>query len=459
MTLKKAQFCTKDIGLYEMVGTMDFGEEYEEVKKEAEVSLDKSYCLPSQVSIHKHGNLYLVIYTEGISWLVLENDIQLSIFELLRRGCTVGEALAAFGEDNVSNVIMQIEAKRFFDPPCGEKTEKDMYVLLTNRCNQRCRHCYMFAGDVKYDELTISQWINVLDNFKRCGGNGVTFTGGEVTVYCGYDKIIKHAHGLGLAVTVLTNGMLWSQNAVDELHSFIDEVQVSVDGYDRASYFSVRRYDGFSSALDCIRRFYEKGTKVSMAVTPLLDDLDAFVDGFARFARGFLAEYPEVFIKLNLELIQGREVHATPSENKEYRSKLRHLVELLYPDYYMETFALNYEDHILRRNCGFGEISIAPNGDVYWCNRIPELNPAANVLAVDFDSIMALSNRIKENTSVDNTTSCMDCDIRYVCGGGCRLEYEGIKKAGSHTGEWTFKCKGKDDIYNKMILSNDYFFL
>ena len=72
---------------------------------------------------------------------------------------------------------------------------------------------------------------------------------------------------------------------------------------------------------------------------------------------------------------------------------------------------------------------------------------------------MLISERVKEDTAVDNTAGCKDCDIRYICGGGCRLEYAGIKEAASHVGEWQFSCRGKGEIYKKMILSNEYFFM
>ena len=430
----------------------------QDVTKEVEIDLDKRYTFPPQISIHEHQGAYLVIYTEGVLWIVLENESQLSVFKMLQDGASISEALDRYDEDDVSNVLMQVEAKRFYAPIVREYSEKNMYVFLTNRCNQRCRHCYMYAGDRDFSELSVNQWLDVLDSFKFHGGNGVTFTGGEVTVYAGYDQIIRHAHNVGLSVTVLSNGLLWTQDDIDNLCDCIDEIQISIDGYDSSSYYSVRHSNGFSKALNCIRSFYRAGTKVSMAVTPLYEDLDDFVAGFETFAKDFLRECPEVFIRLNLELLQGREVHITPEENKEYRKKIRLLVERLYPEYYAETFALNYDGHTLRRNCGFGEISIAPNGDIFWCNRIPDLKSVVNVTEVDFGTIVSRSERIKKATSVDNTHVCKNCDIRYICGGGCRLEYDGIIDAESHVGEWVFQCNGKDNIYNKMVLSNEYFF-
>ena len=425
---------------------------------EAEINLDKRYKFPSQLFLKKWNETYLVIYTEGVNWIVLNNETELSVFQYLQDEHSISEALETYDEESVVNVLRQIEARRFENPRSSRRHGHNIYLLLTNRCNQRCRHCYMFAGERDYDELSVSQWKDVLKQFRRNGGMGTVFSGGEITVYDGYSELIEYAHNIGLSVTVLSNGTQWTEKTISELHSFIDEIQISVDGYDAASYFKIRQHDGFERALESIRLFYAAGTKVSIAVTPLYDDLDTFLNAFEKFARDLHEEYPNVFIKFNYELIAGRDVSLSSMENSEYKNKIKGLIERLYPGYHEEIFALNYEDRASRSNCGFGEISVAPNGDVFWCNRISELTPAANVLEDSFETIMALSEKVKTETSVDNTYPCQDCDIRYICGGGCRLEYEGIQEIDTHTGKWTFRCSEKDDIYKKMILSNEYFF-
>lgn len=437
---------------------MDNNEVLEEEIVEAELDLEKVYNLPKKIKIVKYKDVYLAIYTEGILWIVLNNDIEKTIFEKIVDGKNLEYLFANYDEESVVNVIMQIEAKKFEYPVHVENEENNVYIYLTNNCNQRCRHCYMYAGDVKIDELTAEQWCNILDKLASSGIEGVTFTGGEVTVFKGYEKVIKYAHEIGLLVTVLSNGILWDDKKIEELHCYIDEIQISIDGYDANSYYDVRQYDGFDKAISCVESFARKGNKVSIAVTPLYDDLDSFIEKFEPFAKNFLNKYPTVFIKLNHELIKGRDVSTTEIQNKEYKQKLKALVERLYPDYYSETFVLNYENKAKRTNCGFGGLSLAANGDVYWCNRIHELVSQHNVLTEDISDIIKTAERIKADTSVDNTEGCKSCEIRYICGGGCRMKYQGIKEVESHSGEWKYVCDGKENLYDKMILSNEYFF-
>lgn len=423
-----------------------------------EIDWGKIYSLPLEIKVVKYKDVYLAIYTEGILWIVLQDDEELAVFKAVRERKNIEYLFDHFSEESVSNVIMQIEAKKFDNPVKIENNEKNVYIYLTNNCNERCRHCYMYAGDLKIEEMEADRWIDILNGLKQVGCEGVTFTGGEITVYKGFDKLLKHAHSIGLLVTVLSNGILWSDKLIEELHSYIDEIQISIDGYDAASYYAVRMYDGFDKALHCIETFSKVRTKVSMAVTPLYDNLDEFIGKFELFALSFFEKNPDVFIKLNHELIMGREVKTTEEENREYRMKLKDLVERLYPEYYTETFVLNYENKAIRSNCGFGGVSISANGDVYWCNRINELSSCVNVFDADIETIFKLGERIKKSTSVDNTIECKNCEIKYICGGGCRMKYEGIKDADSHEGEWTYKCEGKEHLYEKMVLSNEYFF-
>lgn len=432
---------------------------FEDEDVETELDQRKVYKFPNNIVIRKFENKNLVIYTEGVLWLVFDDD-ELRVFKMLYNGGCIEDALAVFDEDTVISVVSQIEAKHFEHPIINRRNEKNIYIYLTNNCNERCRHCYMYAGDFKVEELQSEVWVDILRQFKGCGGNGVTFTGGEITVYNGYKTVIKEAHNLGLKVTVLSNGIMWSENDIKEISNYIDEIQISIDGYDKQSYKNVRMYDGFDKALTTLKQFCSYGVRSSMAVTPLYDGLDDFVINFEPFAKGIMRDYPEIYIRFNLELIDGRDIRHLNINNERYREKIKGLVDKLYPGYYIESFPLNYENHCLKTNCGFGEIAIAANGDVFWCNRIYELSSRMNIQTTDFATIMRESEKMKISTDVDHSCVCKNCEVRYICGGDCRINYEGIKEADSHKGLWKNICpKGtKESIYQKMILCNEYFF-
>ena len=69
-------------------------------------------------------------------------------------------------------------------------------------------------------------------------------------------------------------------------------------------------------------------------------------------------------------------------------------------------------------------------------------------------------------TSVTQLEPCRDCELRYICGGGCRIdEFSGISEIVSFEKVTPVKVmhrnctsKIKDKFYDLMIKSNEYLY-
>lgn len=427
------------------------------------IELTKIYQLPVDIATVKYNNIKLVIYTEGCNWLVL-SERQYEIFKVLQQGKSIEETLNVFEmeQEEVVSVITQIEAKNFEQPVIYDNREFSLCIYLTNRCNLRCNHCYMYSGEWEIEELALNVWKNVVKDFKDNQGKTVTFTGGELLLYSQWFELVKYCKQLGLKVVLLSNGLLWTEELIKEAHPFIDQIQISVDGHDDASYFQVRNYHGFSKALETAKSFAALGTIVSLAITPLYDGLDHFIEHFKNFAVEFKQKNPNIPIDLSLELIPGRNITISQAKNKEYRQRLRAMINSLYPNYYFENFLVNYTETNKMENCGFGGITLAPNGDVFWCNRIAELKSDYNVQSTPMHLLKQISKQIKEKTSVLHVKPCASCPIKYICGGGCRIKYKNFSEFTNTNQKIVFETEcsieEKENFYRKMIGSNEYFY-
>ena len=107
-------------------------------------------------------------------------------------------------------------------------------LVLTNRCNLRCRHCHVAERGPK--DLDFAEVTAAVDAFYRKAAAVCTWR--AASRFCGgtaprLDDIVEHAHGLGyLTVVVYTNGTL-------PLRTSADTVFVSVDGL-RATHDALR---------------------------------------------------------------------------------------------------------------------------------------------------------------------------------------------------------------------------
>ncbi|MBS5301287.1 MAG: radical SAM protein [Clostridiaceae bacterium] len=436
----------------------------------AKLELDpqKIYKMPDPVFIKKIDSYYLVIASETANWLLLQNEKQLEIFQLLSGGKSVKEVMNGLdGADGkeLYHVLVELEAKKFENLRVNYPQEHGMYMYLTNRCNQRCRHCYMYAGEQKEKELTTEEVLEILKEFSAAGGKVVTFTGGEATTRPDFKIIVTEAKKNGLVVGVLSNGINWPQEWFEWVGDVIDEVQISVDGFDAESYRTVRGTDTFATALDTVERLVKLGLRVTVAVTPLLETLISNEEKYIRFAKQLLEKYDgnSFFVKFNTELMDGRTINPTNDENVRYRKSIKMIKDVCAPYSESKGFALDHINNTIFNNCGYGGLTIASNGDIYCCNLVDKCAKQGNVRNMSFDDIMNISKKARELSDINHLLPCKNCALKYLCGGGCRVKhFKSLVNAvmNENANEQMFIRENactedyKDSIYRMMIKSN-----
>ena len=276
-----------------------------------ELNPNKKYMMPRPVITVAIDNKFLAIARETGNWVLLENSHQREIFDALSDGHRVAELFDLFSSDDRSNIIRvltELEAKRFESTDIRYPQQQGMYVYLTNRCNQRCQHCYMYAGTELDQELSTDEIQSLLKDFSKYGGQVVTFTGGEATLRPDFIAIVQFAKEIGLQVCVLSNGLLWTDDLLNRVKTAVDEVQISIDGFDRESYQQVRGTDSFDKALSTVDKLVRAGIRTTVAVSPLLDTLLEHEQQYIVFAKEMTSRYigKAFFVKFNTELMEGR---------------------------------------------------------------------------------------------------------------------------------------------------------
>ena len=71
----------------------------------------------------------------------------------------------------------------------------------------------------------------------------------------------------------------------------------------------------------------------------------------------------------------------------------------------------------------YGVFAVDAIGNVFFCSRVSSLKPICNVRDTDIDKIFAMSKMAQKLSVIDNFRPCKYCELRYICGGGCRIDY------------------------------------
>ena len=437
------------------------------MKRHVEIDVLQQYDFPEHIEIVKHKDVWLAIAVETACWIVLNNENQLRFFLQLREK-TIEEALENFtGKfQDAQWVLVQIEARQFYSKECYPYRETNCMVYLTNECNMRCAHCFLSAGLAKKDELSTIEIKDFIKNIHANGIQSVTFSGGEIALRDDLIEIIQCASQLGLSIHLLTNGVLWTADMIDVVAPLIDSVQISIDGYSEEENARLRGRGNFQKALKVVDQFMRHDVKTQVAITPIPDDeLILKVPLYAEFAKSLKAKYnnsAKLKIVFTSGFMDGRSISLTPQQREEYREIMNRVTkEYLNEDAKDYPFIIDHQERRLMTNCSYGSLNVASDGDIFICSRAG-LTPIANLRTDSFVDIMQKARMASDLSEINNLLPCSKCHLKYICGGGCRVDEFPSMRTGPYTLKTTpiRKCDEsiKEEFYDLMIRTNQQIF-
>lgn len=437
------------------------------------IDIKKSYNIPSNIAVIRHNNKILVIDSERANWIVLDSDLQLNVFKTFQRGTSIECVLESYKYDDadVRYVVTQIEAKQFYETVSDPRPkDSTLHFYLTNRCNLSCPHCYMFSGMPINSELETNEIKTVLNDFAKIGeGRIVTFSGGEPTIRKDFEEILEYAYRLGLEIKLMTNGTTLPSERIAILSRYLSSVQISIDGFSEETNAEIRGHGSFQKSLDTVDTFIANDVYTSIAITPKINTLIENSGKYATFAQELESRYEGKAFELRIseELLNGRCITDAKSINVDYGKAVANLMREIYgEDYKIMEFVKMLTDNSIIDNCAFGGLTIAANGDVFLCPRINDLKPVGNVRTDPFKELLKKATFVEEFTNVRYLHPCGECELRYICGGGCRIEefpHLVSDELPNIKSEYDSNCRicnstFKNKFYDLMIDSNEYFY-
>lgn len=85
---------------------------------------------------------------------------------------------------------------------------KNLHLRLTAQCNKACHYCYASASlEEKPSPFPASYWSNLVRAAIPLGLQSVTLTGGEPTIYHGFDQLVCQLESLPIHFSIETNGL------------------------------------------------------------------------------------------------------------------------------------------------------------------------------------------------------------------------------------------------------------
>ena len=163
-----------------------------------------------------------------------------------------------------------IQRKLFIDPS-PVPSLRYLELQITDRCNLRCRHCYI--GEGLRQDLSIGQIEKVLREFEEIHGLRLLLSGGEPLLHPFFWEVNDILKDYAFRSVLLSNGTRITKEVAKRL--CVREVQISLDGM-REGHDSLRGKGTFKKAVKAIDHLQEANIQVSVATMVHQKNLNEF---------------------------------------------------------------------------------------------------------------------------------------------------------------------------------------
>lgn len=317
-------------------------------------------------------------------------------------------------------------------------------IELTYRCNEKCRHCYVY--DEGGEEMSANQIMKILDDLSNMGVATLLFTGGEVFARKDIFEILEYAYKKHFAMDIFTNGTLLNESKIIKLKNLWPKsIQFSVYSHIPQKHDAVTQINGsYEKTITAIKTCIAVGipVKIKMPVfTETADDISGVIE---------LAKSLGASVSVSNDITPKKNGDTSPLEmrilnNKKLGDVSKNIEDKL-GDLYKNPDSKTLDSRIC--SAGARMISINPYGKVYPCANFPMC--IGDALTQNIKDIWENSkelNKWRKLNKTANRKECINCEHLKYCRycPGEAIMYNGSPVLKYQDACYVCECKFKAD--------------
>lgn len=305
---------------------------------------------------------------------------------------------------------------------------------VTERCDQRCKHCYIYNGQsIVNSELPLDTLETILKDFIQCCKRmdrrpSISVTGGDPLLYPQIWGFLGLLHDNNVGFSILGNPFHLNDKVAERLMGLgCFDYQMSIDGL-RNTHDFIRKPGSFDETIDKLACLDRVGLHSSIMTTvsktnikeipelvPILVKAKTKNFAFARYCPGKndigLMASPEeykIFLEKMWQVFEEYKDCQTCFTLKDHLWKL-----FLYEK---GLFNVSYEEDLIFDgcHCGISHMTILPDGEVYACRRCE--SPIGKVPEQSLYDIF-FGEKLDEYRQFDKFEKCAACELLRFCRG------------------------------------------
>jgi len=314
---------------------------------------------------------------------------------------------------------------------------------ITDSCDQRCEHCYIFSEDnrIHLAEIAWDDMLSVIENCEEmCENlNRIPYfyiTGGDPVLHKDFWGLLELLKSKGIAFSIMGNPFHLTDEVCKRLHDCgCERYQLSIDGL-REAHDQIRKPGSFDTTLEkiaCIRKAGIRSVIMTTVSGANITEIPSIIDlvvgrhvdvfAFARYC-------PTSFDKItHIEPDEYRQLlDVCWQKFKQYKDSgttfnlKDHLWTLYLHDKGIFTIPGELDDAVIYDgcNCGINHLTILPSGDIYACRRMDSV--VGNVFRDRLGDVF-VSEKMDKYREFEKFEKCSKCELMRFCRGCPAVAY------------------------------------
>ncbi len=304
---------------------------------------------------------------------------------------------------------------------------------LTLKCNMRCIHCGSSAGNIRKEELSTNEWINVCRDASELDCELITFLGGEPFVRKDWFEIAKNVKDFGMNLSIITNGFCIDEKLVSQLKK-IDPytVAVSIDGATEKTHDTIRNHNGSLNRCKQTLALLNEANLPTTVVTTIhkmnLKELPAMIDFLLNKGAAWQIQIADTMGRFPEELhVSEKEFYSIAlfiaSTRNKYSKKELPITGAHCIGYNSEVLPITQMSPTWKGcQAGITALAIQSDGGVKGCLSVSDDFIDGNIRSQSLKDIWNDPKAFSYNrkfTPDDLHGNCIDCRYGGTCKGGC----------------------------------------
>lgn len=365
----------------------------------------------TKIEIFDLPNDALVINSESGQCAFIDFDAARRLKELKNGSATIAQKDSGILQRLYLADIFAVTGRELYIP-------QNILIEPVDFCDLSCPVCYRKENfnDGRID----TEWFQEILAFLRLYPDAyLTVSGGECTLHPDIEKIIEALSNLPNRIQLVTNGAIFSDKLIELCSSGKIKLTVSIDNTSSSLNSLSRDQKAFERSMDLLQTAALNSipVKVNIVIT--------------RYNYENISELLEFLAKTCVRSVEfllyfskdSNTISPPPGAFKRIMAGLVP-VQLQFPNIIIENVYAFYRRLSARphNHCGAGRqvINILPNRRVKACPLLAEEEqvPLGQSLKDYFYAPGPSFVRMRQ-CSVMNLNECSECNLRYLCGGGC----------------------------------------